>query len=145
MQLDVEKCTATNPVSSMEHHVFVLQSSDKDQVNASIASREGRTIFFVRTQHGVDRLADRLALKGIPVRALHGGKTQAVHNRTLAQFKSGATKVLVATDVAARGIHVDDVSHVVHVDAPTDPKDYLHRAGRTVRAGESGVVATLTT
>jgi superfamily II DNA/RNA helicase len=136
---------ATGSVSSMEHHVFVLQPSDKDQVTASIAAREGRTIFFVRTQHGADRLADRLALKGIPVGALHGGKTQAVRTRTLAAFKSGATKVLVATDVAARGIHVDDVSLVVHVDAPTDPKDYLHRAGRTARAGESGVVATLTT
>ena len=119
----------------MEHHVFVLQPSDKDQVTASIAAREGRTIFFVRTKHGADRLADRLALKGIPVGALHGGKTQAVRTRTLAAFKSGATKVLVATDVAARGIHVDDVSLVVHVDAPTDPKDYLHRAGRTARAG----------
>ena len=136
---------AIGSVSSMEHHVFVLQPSDKDQVTASIAAREGRTIFFVRTQHGADRLADRLALKGIPVGALHGGKTQAVRTRTLAAFKSGATKVLVATDVAARGIHVDDVSLVVHVDAPTDPKDYLHRAGRTARAGESGVVATLTT
>jgi superfamily II DNA/RNA helicase len=90
---------ATGSVSSMEHHVFVLQPSDKDQVTASIAAREGRTIFFVRTQHGADRLADRLALKGIPVGALHGGKTQAVRTRTLAAFKSGATKVLVAGGV----------------------------------------------
>ena len=129
----------------MEHHVFCFTIFRQRQVTASIASREGRTIFLVRTQHGVDRLADRLALKGIPVRALHGGKTHTVRTRTLAPFKSGATKVLVATDVAARGIHLDDVSLVVHVDAPTDPKDYLHRAGRTACTGESGVVATLTT
>ena len=75
--------------------------------------------------------------------ALHGGKTQRVRTRTLAEFKEGRTNVLVATDVAARGIHVDGISLVVHVDPPKDPKDYLHRAGRTARAGESGAVATL--
>ena len=132
-------------VSTMEHHVLVMQPGDKDEITAQIASREGRTILFVKTQRGADRLADKLASVGVPVGALHGGKSQAVRTRTLAHFKENANSTLVATDVAARGIHVDDVSLVVHVDAPTDHKDYLHRAGRTARAGEAGVVVTLAT
>jgi superfamily II DNA/RNA helicase len=92
---------------------------------------------------GVDRLVDQLAAVGVRAGALHGGKTQRVRTRTLADFKEGKTNVLVATDVAARGIHVDGISLVVHVDPPKDPKDYLHRAGRTARAGESGAVVTL--
>jgi superfamily II DNA/RNA helicase len=129
----------------MEHHVLVIHPNDKEIITAQIAAREGKTILFVRTQHGADKLAQKLAHAGVPVGALHGGKSQSVRTRTLAAFKSGATPALVATDVAARGIHVDDVSLVVHVDPPQDPKDYLHRAGRTARAGESGVVVTLTT
>jgi superfamily II DNA/RNA helicase len=92
---------------------------------------------------GVDRLVEQLAAVGVRAGALHGGKTQRVRTRTLAEFKEGRTNVLVATDVAARGIHVDGISLVVHVDPPKDPKDYLHRAGRTARAGESGGVVTL--
>jgi superfamily II DNA/RNA helicase len=91
----------------------------------------------------VDRLVEQLREVGVRAGGLHGGKTQAVRTRTLAEFKEGRTAVLVATDVAARGIHVDGVSLVVHVDPPKDSKDYLHRAGRTARAGESGAVATL--
>jgi superfamily II DNA/RNA helicase len=132
-------------VATMEHHVLVIHPNDKEIITAQIAAREGKTILFVRTQHGADKLAQKLAHAGVPVGALHGGKSQSVRTRTLAAFKSGATPALVATDVAARGIHVDDVSLVVHVDPPQDPKDYLHRAGRTARAGESGVVVTLTT
>ena len=132
-------------VSTMEHHVLVIHPNDKELITAQIAAREGKTILFVRTQHGADKLAQKLAHAGVPVGALHGGKSQSVRTRTLAAFKSGETPALVATDVAARGIHVDDVSLVVHVDPPQDPKDYLHRAGRTARAGESGVVVTLTT
>lgn len=132
-------------VSTMEHHVLVIHPNDKELITAQIAAREGKTILFVRTQHGADKLAQKLAHAGVPVGALHGGKSQSVRTRTLAAFKSGVTPALVATDVAARGIHVDDVSLVVHVDPPQDPKDYLHRAGRTARAGESGVVVTLTT
>ena len=98
---------------------------------------------FARTQMGVDRLVEQLREVGVRAGGLHGGKTQRVRTRTLAEFKEGRTNVLVATDVAARGIHVDGVSLVVHVDPPKDPKDYLHRAGRTARAGESGAVATL--
>ncbi len=130
-------------VATMDHHVLLVHPADKDLVTAQIAARDGRTIFFMRTQAGVDRLAGQLAAQGVPVGALHGGKTQAVRTRTLDAFRKGETPALVATDVAARGIHVDGISLVVHVDSPTDPKDYLHRAGRTARAGESGTVVTL--
>jgi len=132
-------------VSTMEHHVLVMHPGDKDEITAQIAARDGRTILFVKTQRGADRLADKLASVGVAVGALHGGKSQAVRTRTLAHFKANTNAALVATDVAARGIHVDGVSLVVHVDAPTDHKDYLHRAGRTARAGEAGVVVTLAT
>jgi len=130
-------------VENMEHHLLLVHPADKDEVTTQIAAREGRTLFFVRTQAGVDRLADHLAAQGVPVGALHGGKSQAVRTRTLDAFRKGTTSALVATDVAARGIHVDGVTLVVHVDSPNDPKDYLHRAGRTARAGESGTVVTL--
>ncbi len=132
-------------VSTMEHYVLVMHPTDKDEVTNQIAARNGKTLLFVKTQRGADRLADKLAHAGVPVGALHGGKTQAVRTRTLAFFKSRENAALVATDVAARGIHVDGISLVVHVDAPTDHKDYLHRAGRTARAGESGTVITLAT
>jgi superfamily II DNA/RNA helicase len=130
-------------VSTMDHHLLLIPPHDKFGVAASIAARRGRTIMFARTQAGVDRLVEQLAAVGVRAGALHGGKTQRVRTRTLAEFREGRTDVLVATDVAARGIHVDGVSLVVHVDPPRDAKDYLHRAGRTARAGESGAVATL--
>jgi superfamily II DNA/RNA helicase len=100
---------------------------------------------FVRTKHHVDRLAKKLRSVGVHAGALHGGKAQSARTRVLGEFREGTTPVLIATDVAARGIHVDDVSLVVHVDPPDDPKDYLHRAGRTARAGQSGTVVTLVT
>ncbi|MEV4753496.1 DEAD/DEAH box helicase [Micromonospora sp. NPDC049559] len=133
----------TAAVSTMDHHLLLIPPQEKFAVAASIAARDGRTMMFARTQMGVDRLVEQLAAVGVRAGALHGGKTQRVRTRTLAEFKEGRTNVLVATDVAARGIHVDGVSLVVHVDPPKDPKDYLHRAGRTARAGESGAVATL--
>ena len=132
-------------VSTMEHYVLVMNPGDKDDITNQIAARNGKTIMFVKTQRGADRLADKLAHAGVAVGALHGGKTQAVRTRTLALFKESANAALVATDVAARGIHVDGISLVVHVDAPTDHKDYLHRAGRTARAGEAGTVVTIAT
>ena len=132
-------------VSTMEHYVLVMHPGDKDDITNQIAARNGKTILFVKTQRGADRLADKLAHAGVPVGALHGGKSQAVRTRTLALFKQQANAALVATDVAARGIHVDGISLVVHVDAPTDHKDYLHRSGRTARAGEAGAVVTLAT
>lgn len=138
---------ATEPaqasVSTMHHYLFVVYREDKSQVLAQVGSRSGKTVFFARTQLGVERIANELAQQGIPAGALHGGKTQSARTKTLQQFKDGITQVLVATDVAARGIHVDGVSLVVHVDPPSDAKDYLHRAGRTARAGESGSVVTM--
>jgi superfamily II DNA/RNA helicase len=130
-------------VTTMDHHLLLIPPREKLEIITRIAGRTGRTIMFVRTQLAVDRLVGQLAAKGVRAGALHGGKTQAVRTRTLAEFREGRTDVLVATDVAARGIHVDGVSLVVHVDPPRDPKDYLHRAGRTARAGESGTVVTL--
>ena len=127
----------------MDHHVFFVKQEVRDEMLAKIGSRKGRTIFFVRTQRGADRLAEKLQAQGIAAGTLHGGKAQGARTRALDSFRSGKTPVLVATNVAARGIHVDDISLVVHADAPTDPKDYLHRAGRTARAGESGTVVTL--
>jgi superfamily II DNA/RNA helicase len=136
-----EKSTAGN----MTHHVLVMEQANKDAITASIAARKGKSIFFVRTKHGADKLAKRMNESGVAVGALHGGKTQAQRSRVLEGFKMGKTNALVATDVAARGIHVDDVSLVVHVDAPENHKDYLHRAGRTARAGAVGTVVTLST
>ena len=131
------------PVESMEHHIMVVHPADRREVLARIASRKGRTILFARTQAGVDRITEQLIAEGVAAGGLHGGKTQAVRTRTLKNLHDGVTTALVATDVAARGIHVDDVTLVVQVDPPNGPKDYLHRAGRTARAGETGTVVTL--
>ncbi|WP_222426760.1 DEAD/DEAH box helicase [Amycolatopsis rhizosphaerae] len=135
----------TASVDTMDHYVLQVSHQDKQAIVTEIGAREGRTIMFVRTKHHVDRLTERLRARGVHAGALHGGKTQGQRNRVLADFKEGHTPVLVATDVAARGIHVDDVSLVLHVDPAADHKDYLHRAGRTARAGASGTVVTLIT
>ena len=134
---------ATSPVDTMEHHVLVVNREDKAIVATEIARRDGRTIMFVRSQLGAERVAGNIAERGINARALHGGMSQHARTRTMTDFKAGRIDVLVATDVAARGIHVDDISLVVHVDPPEDPKAYLHRAGRTARAGAHGRVVTL--
>ncbi len=141
VQHSIEPATAS--VESMDHHVLLVPPRDKFAIAASIAARSGRTILFVKTQLAVDELVEQFAAVGVRAGALHGGKTQRVRTRTLAEFRDGTVNVLVATDVAARGIHVDDVSLVVHVDLPRDQKDYLHRAGRTARAGAAGTVVTL--
>jgi superfamily II DNA/RNA helicase len=130
-------------VDTMTHHALLIPPRDRFSILASIANRSGRTIMFVKTQIAVDRLVGQLAEVGVRAGALHGGRPQRVRTRTLAEFREGRVDVLVATNVAARGIHVDGVSLVVHVDPPKDAKDYLHRAGRTARAGESGTVVTL--
>jgi superfamily II DNA/RNA helicase len=130
-------------VGTMSHHLLLIPPHDKFAVAASIAARAGRTMMFAKTQIGVDELVGKLRAVGVRAGALHGGKSQAVRTRTLAEFREGELDVLVATDVAARGIHVEGVSLVVHVDPPRDSKDYLHRAGRTARAGASGGVVTL--
>ncbi|GLW64689.1 hypothetical protein Arub01_29330 [Actinomadura rubrobrunea] len=131
------------PVPTMDHHLLLVSPKEKALITAEIANREGRTILFARTKLGVDRLTKQLTAVGVRAAGLHGGKSQGLRTRTLAGFREGAIDVLVATDVAARGIHVDDVSLVVHVDPPADHKDYMHRAGRTARAGEHGTVVTL--
>jgi superfamily II DNA/RNA helicase len=130
-------------VSTMEHHLLVIEPAHKQSLTAELASREGRTIVFVRTKLGADRVATQLRDRGVMAAALHGGLTQGARNWTLDQFKDGSVPVLVATDVAARGIHVDDVGLVVQADPPAEHKDYLHRAGRTARAGGKGAVVTL--
>ena len=132
-------------VSTMSHHLLFVRKADKRDVLTEIAARDGLTILFVRTKHGADRLAKQLRAAGIAAGSLHGGKAQNNRTRTLAAFADGSVPVLVTTDVAARGIHVDGISLVVHADPPAEPKAYLHRAGRTARAGEDGVVVTLVT
>src|SRR5205814_6302114 len=102
----------------------------------------GSTVVFCRTKHGADRVAKQLTAAGISAVAIHGNRSQAQRERALASFSSRRVQALVATDVAARGIHVDDVGCVVHFDAPADAKDYLHRSGRTGRAGATGVVVS---
>ncbi|MEV7323517.1 DEAD/DEAH box helicase [Streptomyces sp. NPDC093970] len=133
----------TGTVSTMEHHVLVVHGPDRYAVTTEIAARDGRVLLFLDTKHGVDQLTRHLRANGVQAGALHSGKSQPQRTRTLAQFRSGLLTVLVATNVAARGLHVDDLDLVVNVDPPTDPKDYVHRAGRTARAGESGSVITL--
>ncbi|MCT9003712.1 DEAD/DEAH box helicase [Streptomyces rhizosphaerihabitans] len=131
-------------VTTMEHHVLhVADETDKKAVAMRIAARDGRVILFVDTKRGADRFTKRLLASGVRASALHGGRSQPQRNRTLDQFKNGQVTALVATNVAARGIHIDDLDLVVNVDPPTDHKDYLHRGGRTARAGESGSVVTL--
>ncbi|MFI2645212.1 DEAD/DEAH box helicase [Streptomyces sp. NPDC018610] len=132
-------------VTTMEHHVLHVHDTDKHQTATEIAARDGRVIMFLDTKHAVDRMTKHLLHSGVRAAALHGGKSQPQRTRTLAQFKSGLVTALVATNVAARGIHVDNLDLVVNVDPPSDHKDYLHRGGRTARAGESGSVVTLVT
>ncbi|MGW1027821.1 DEAD/DEAH box helicase [Streptomyces sp. NPDC002577] len=134
---------AQGAVTTMTHHILIVKPRDKAPVTAAIAARKGRTIIFVRTQLGADRVAEQLRDAGVRADALHGGMTQGARTRTLADFKDGYVNVLVATDVAARGIHVDGIDLVLNVDPAGDHKDYLHRSGRTARAGRSGTVVSL--
>ncbi len=130
-------------VTTMEHHVLLIDPMHKKSITAEVANRAGRTVVFVRTKLGADRVALQLREQGVFAAALHGGLNQGARNRVLGAFRDGSLPVLVATDVAARGIHVDDVSVVLQVDPPADHKDYLHRSGRTARAGDKGTVVTL--
>nr|WP_206070602.1 DEAD/DEAH box helicase [Knoellia sp. DB2414S] len=130
-------------VTTMDHHILLIEPVHKKVITAEIANRSGRTVVFVRTKLGADRVAQQLRDSGVYAAALHGGLGQGARNRVLGAFRDGSLPVLVATDVAARGIHVDDVSVVLQVDPPADHKDYLHRSGRTARAGDKGTVVTL--
>ncbi|MEU3086198.1 DEAD/DEAH box helicase [Streptomyces massasporeus] len=135
--------SAQGNVTTMSHHILIVKPKDKAPVTAAIASRKGRTIIFVRTQLGADRIAEQLCDSGVKADALHGGMTQGARTRVLEDFKKGYVNALVATDVAARGIHVDGIDLVLNVDPAGDHKDYLHRSGRTARAGRSGTVVSL--
>ncbi|WP_308420993.1 DEAD/DEAH box helicase [Flexivirga endophytica] len=133
----------TSSIAGMDHHALLIEPRHKKLVTAEVANRAGRTVVFVRTKLGADRVAGELRDQGVLAASLHGGLNQSQRNRVLSAFKDGKVPVLVATDVAARGIHVDDVGVVLQVDPPADHKDYQHRAGRTARAGEKGTVVTL--
>ena len=132
-------------ITTMEHHVFTVAQADKPDVVRSLASGQGRTLMFTRTKHAAKKLAKQLTAAGVPAVDLHGNLAQSARERNLAAFGDGSVRVLVATDIAARGIHVDDITLVVHVDPPAEHKAYLHRSGRTARAGADGVVVTLST
>jgi len=135
---------ATSHVAAMTHHVFEVPSVDeKTELVKKLASGTGRRILFMRTKHHAKKLAKQLTDAGIPSVDLHGNLSQVARDRNLASFASGATRVLVATDVAARGVHVDDIELVIHVDPPAEHKAYLHRSGRTARAGKEGEVVTI--
>jgi superfamily II DNA/RNA helicase len=130
-------------VEEMKHHFFLVHQMDKVRVAASIAAGVRRTLVFVRTKRGADRLVTELCREGVRAGAIHGDLRQGAREKALADFTEGKLSVLVATDVAARGIHVDEIDVVVHYDPADDHKTYLHRSGRTARAGDSGVVITL--
>ena len=137
--------SAESPVPDMEHHVLCVDAADKAGVVLALASGTGRSLLFTRTKHTAKKLARQLSQQGIPTVDLHGNLSQNARTRNLEQFASGEVRVLVATDIAARGIHVDDIELVVHVDPPAEHKAYLHRSGRTARAGASGIVVTVMT
>jgi superfamily II DNA/RNA helicase len=137
--------TATAAPPAMSHHVLHVSREHKSEVVRELASGTGRSLLFTRTKHLARRLAKQLTAAGIPAVDLHGDLSQKARERNLAAFASGEVVVLTATDIAARGIHVDDVELVVHVDPPAEPKAYLHRSGRTARAGTTGTVVTLVT
>ena len=138
-----ETTPVTAAVATMDHHVLAIEPSAKREVTAQLGAREGRTLMFTRTQLGAERVAQELVEVGIGAAALHGNKQQGLRTNVLAGFREGAYPVLVATDVAARGLHIDDVTMVVHVDPSDDVKEYVHRSGRTARAGATGNVVTL--
>jgi superfamily II DNA/RNA helicase len=136
---------AVAPVSTMTHHVFRVDAADKATIVKELASGLGRSVLFTRTKHQAKKLAKQLTAAGVPAVDLHGNLSQNARERNLEAFTTGTTRVLCATDIAARGIHVDDVAIVVHVDPPAEHKAYLHRSGRTARAGAEGAVVTIAT
>ena len=131
--------------TDMVHHVFTVASGDKAAIVRDLAAGRGRSVLFTRTKHQAKKLAKQLTDSGIPAVDLHGNLSQGARERNLAAFTDGSSRVLVATDIAARGIHVDEVALVVHVDPPAEHKAYLHRSGRTARAGAAGIVVTIAT
>ena len=138
-----EVFTAEEEIGDVEHLFWDVERPDRVKAVAKAVERHGRTIVFCRTRHGADRFAHQLGALGVQAVALHGNRTQGQRDRAIAAFSGGRTKVLVATDVAARGIHVDGVNCVVHLDPPATDKDYVHRSGRTGRAGAKGTVISI--
>lgn len=132
--------TPEGATSDLNYHFWTVPHAKKVEVAAAVVQRVGPTVVFSRTRYGADRVAQQLARAGVQAVAIHGNRTQNQRERALRSFRSGQARALVATDVAARGIHVDDVTCVVHFDLPTDPKDFVHRSGRTGRAGATGEV-----
>ncbi len=140
-----EADSAQSPIAAMSHHVLGVEKDLRVPVLVDLTSAPGRTVVFTRTKHGAKALARQLNTRGVPAVDLHGNLGQNARTRNMAAFSSGAVNTLVATDVAARGIHVDDVALVIHADPPAEHKAYLHRSGRTARAGNEGTVITLMT
>ena len=137
--------SAQSPVAAMTHHVLHVRRDDRLPVLVDLAAAPGRTLVFTRTKHGAKTLTRQLVAAGVPAVELHGNLAQNARNRNLLAFSEGSATTLVATDIAARGIHVDDVALVIHADPPVEHKAYLHRSGRTARAGAHGTVVTLMT
>ncbi len=137
--------SAQSPVAAMDHHILHVREGERLQVLVNLLAAPGRTMVFTRTKHGAKKLTKQLIASGIPSVEMHGNLAQGARTRNLASFADGTAPTLVATDIAARGIHVDDVALVVHADPPIEHKAYLHRSGRTARAGSSGTVVTLMT
>ncbi len=137
--------SAQSPISTMTHHIFHVHSEARLPVLVDLTSAPGRTMVFTRTKHGAKKLSKALNASGVPTVELHGNLSQNARTRNMDAFQSGAARTLVATDIAARGIHVDDVALVIHADPPMEHKAYLHRSGRTARAGAEGTVITLMT
>lgn len=140
-----EADSAESPVATMDHHVLKVDKADRIAILADLTAAPGKTIVFTRTKHGAKKLAKQLIAMGVPAVDLHGNLAQNARTRNLDAFQNGAVHTLVATDIAARGIHVDDVELVIHADPPAEHKAYLHRSGRTARAGKAGTVLTLIT
>lgn len=140
-----EAGTVEPETTDARHHFWLVQQHDRVEHTADLVDASGRSIVFTRTRHGADRLARQLSKLGVGAVALHGGRSQGQRKRALQAFASGKAEAMIATDVAARGIHIEAVASVVHFDPPADHKDYLHRSGRTARAGAAGTVVSLVT
>ena len=139
--LRVEVAPSATTVERIEQRVFFVETANKRALLAQVLKDPdlSRVIVFSRTKHGANRIAEQLAKRGVDAAAIHGNKSQGARQRALEGFKTGRTRVLVATDIAARGIDVDDVSHVINFDLPNEPESYVHRIGRTARAGAAGI------
>ena len=137
----------SKPVDEVKLHLYQIENDKKFSLLMHLLREDasGTFLVFARTKHGTDRLADHLSRAGVKAARIHGNRTQSQRNQALSGFKSGAYRVLVATDVAARGIHVDGIAHVVNYDLPQAPEDFVHRVGRTARAGAQGTASTFTT